>query len=64
MRHPAHTPAHQPFVDGTARFSRQTVGRRSVVGVTGEVDVHTAPSLRRAIDGGSRSSARPGRCAG
>jgi len=50
MRHPAHTPAHQPFVDGTARFSRQTVGRRTVVGVTGEVDVHTAPSLRRAID--------------
>jgi anti-sigma B factor antagonist len=50
MDHPTRTPAHELFVDGTARFNRQTIGHRSVIGVTGEVDVLAAPSLRRAID--------------
>ena len=43
-------PQPEPFVDGTARFSHQTVGHRTVIGVTGEVDVFAAPLLRRAID--------------
>ena len=46
----ARTAALAPCRRRTARFSLQTVGHRSVIGVTGEVDVHTAPSLRRVID--------------
>ena len=43
-------PPYKPFVDGTARFSRQTVGHRTVISVSGEVDVFGAPTLRREID--------------
>ena len=50
MSLPAPRPPREPFIDGTARFTRQTVGHRSVVAVSGEVDVHAAPSFRRAID--------------
>jgi len=40
----------------SARFTHQTIGRRTVLSVSGEIDMLTAPDLRRAIgdalDGG------------
>jgi anti-sigma B factor antagonist len=39
-----------PFDDGRARFSRETVGRRTVVAIGGEVDVLSAPAFRNEIE--------------
>jgi anti-sigma B factor antagonist len=39
-----------PFDDGRARFSRETVGRRTVVAIAGEVDVLSAPAFRHEIE--------------
>jgi anti-sigma B factor antagonist len=39
-----------PYDDGRARFSRHDVRHRTVIAVAGEVDVQSAPALRREID--------------